>query len=214
VTFHPLDVVVLNTDLPEHRLKRCALGVRWTSAAILLLIASTLNPAASAQAVSPPGPFLLSTGKAGQIELGASVDEVYRLYGRDNIGLVDLYKEGYFSPALTITMPGSAAAPAIVADIREWPCAEFSVWGIDVRDPRFRTSDGLGVGSTGAELRSRYQFQISEAEGAHAAVVEALKMSFSLDPEVPVDRARVTSVWIWPDPVAVRKRRCPERGGL
>ena len=62
------------------------------------------------------------------------VDEIYQLFGRDHARLVDLFKEGMFSPALEITLPGSAVAPALVADIRETPCPGFAVWGIDVRD--------------------------------------------------------------------------------
>lgn len=155
--------------------------------------------------------FLLAAGRAGRVELGTSVDEIYQLFGRENVGLVDLFKEGFFSPALRINVPGAASAPALVTDIREWPCGEFSVWGIDVRDARYRTQDGFGVGTTAGDLRRSYAFRITEEEGAHAAVVNALKMSFSLTREGPVDQQRVTAVWIWPDPEAVRKKRCPER---
>jgi len=155
--------------------------------------------------------YVLASGRAGRIELGTSADEIYRFFGRDHVRLVDLFKEGMFSPALEITLPGSAVAPAIVVDIREWPCDEFSVWGIDVRDRRFRTSDGFGVGSTAGDLRRSYSLQITEAEGAHAAVIDSLKMSFALTREGPIEQQQVRSVWIWPDPVAVRKRRCPRR---
>ena len=103
--------------------------------------------------------------------------------------------------------PGAAINPGIVTDIREWPCGEFSVWGIEVRDPRFRTKGGIGIGSTEGELRRAYSFHITEAEGAHAAMVDALKMSFSLSREAPVEQQRVTSVWIWPIP-----RRFARRG--
>jgi hypothetical protein len=165
-----------------------------------------------AQVLTPPTPtsdFLLTTGRAGKVELGTSVDEMYQLFGRANVRLVDLFKEGLFSPALQIELSDKATMPGMVTDIREWPCGEFSVWGIDVRDARYRTKDGFGVGSTAGELKRSYAFKISEEEGAHAAIVDALKMSFSLSPDGPADQQRVTSVWIWPDPVAVRKKRCP-----
>jgi len=155
----------------------------------------------------PPSDYLLATGRAGRIELGTSVDELYQFFGRDNVRLVDLFNEGLFSPALQIKLPGATVEPAVVADIREWPCGEFSVSGIDVRDPRFRTKDGFGVGSLARDLRRSYSFEISEEEGAHAAIVTVLRMSFSLTRQGPVDQQRVTSVWIWPDPEAVRKKR-------
>ena len=142
-----------------------------------------------------------------------SVDDVYGFFAKDNVRLVDLFNEGFFSPALEITLAGATVTPAVVTAIREWPCGEFSVWGIDVRDSRFRTKDGFGVGSTAGDLRRAYPFEISEEEGAHAAVVKALQMSFSLTREGPVDQQRVTAVWIWPDPNAVRKKRCPGREG-
>jgi hypothetical protein len=132
------------------------------------------------------------------------------LFGRDNVSLVAEFREGMFSPVLTIKLSGAASVPAISVDIREWPCGEFSVWGIEVRDARFRTIDGLGVGSTAGELRRSYPFQVSEEEGSHAAMVKALQMSFALTRQGPVDQQRHFSL-IWPDPEAVRKKRCPGR---
>ncbi len=155
--------------------------------------------------------FLLEPGRAGRMELGMSVDQVYERFGRENNTLVDLFKEGLFSPALQIRLAGPGTAISMVTDIGEWPCGEFSVRGIDVLDGRFRTKDGFGVGSTAGELKRSYPFKISEEEGAHAAIVDALKMSFALSHEGPVDDQRVVGVWIWPDPVAVRRKRCPGR---
>jgi hypothetical protein len=187
---------------------------RLALAIILLLIALSPSAATTVTARQVPNGFLLASGKAGPIELGSTVDEIYKKYGRDDVSLVAEFREDMFTAVLKIRVPGSTTEPALSIDIREWPCAKFSAWGIDVRDSRFRTADGLGVGSTGGELRSHYQFHMTEAEGAHAAVVDALKMTFALDPDQPIDRARVTSVWLWPDPEGVRKRRCPGRGGL
>jgi hypothetical protein len=181
---------------------------------VLLGVILTVVVHSRALGVSQPAPaseYLLATGRAGRIELGTSVDEMYQFFGRDNVRLVDLFKEGLFSPALEVKIPGATVVPAVVTDIGEWPCGEFSVSGIDVRDPRFRTKDGFGVGSTAGDLRRSYPFEVSEEEGGHAAIVKALQMSFSLTRQGPVDQQRVTSVWIWPDPVAVRKKRCPGR---
>jgi hypothetical protein len=176
----------------------------------------TIVSLAQARSSRPPrqlaDDFVLAPGRAGRIELGTSVDEMYQFFGRDNLRLVDLFKEGMFSPALELTLTGAAAVPAVVTDIREWPCGEFSVWGIYVRDSRFRTTDGFGVGSTAGDLRRTYSFDVSEEEGAHAAIVKVLQMSFSLTRQGPIDEQRVTSVWIWPNPERVRKKRCPGRG--
>jgi hypothetical protein len=155
--------------------------------------------------------WLLTTGRAGRIELGTPVDDVYQMFGMGNVSLVAEFREGMFSPTLTVTLPDTTTKPALTLDIREWPCAEFSVWGISVQDGRFRTKDGFGVGSRAGDLRRAHPFQITDEEGMHAAVVNDLKMTFSLTRQGPVDDQRVTSVWIWPDPEAVRKKRCPGR---
>ncbi len=178
------------------------------------VVLAVLTAAAGASGTSqqpPSSEYLLSSGRAGRIDLGTSVDEVYQLFGHDNVSLVAEFREGMFSPVLTIKIPGSSAVPAISVDIREWPCGEFSVWGIHVRDSRFRTKDGFGVGSVARDLRRAHPFQVTEEGGAYAAIVKPLQMSFSLTRQGPVDQQRVTSVWIWPDPEAVRKKRCPGR---
>jgi hypothetical protein len=158
----------------------------------------------------PSADFLISAGRVGPIEIGMSVDEVFQRVGREHVRLIDLFKEGMFSPAVQVEMPGGSVAPAIVADIREWPCPGFAVWGIDVRDPKFRTAEGLGVGSTLGELRRLHAVELSHAEGEFA-IVAALKMSFALNSRGGADSVRVTDVWVWPDPVAVHQRRCPDR---
>lgn len=95
--------------------------------------------------------------------------------------LVDLYLEGMFSPALAIyAEKGSRDKPSLVAEIgwqNNWVVSRLLVY-----DPKFKTRNGLGVGSTLAELRKTYRVkEIAQAEGDIFAVVEELKMSFSLD---------------------------------
>jgi hypothetical protein len=175
-------------------------------------VVQAFRPAAPVSAYrtgqAPSVDFLLSDGRAGAIEIGMSVDEVFQRVGREHVRLVDLFKEGMFSPAIEIDVSGGSVAPAIIADIRESPCPGFSMSGIDVRDRNFRTREGLGVGSTLGELRRFYNVELSHAEG-ESAIVPALKMSFALDSPGGADNARVTRVWMWADPVAVRQRRCP-----
>jgi hypothetical protein len=159
--------------------------------------------------------FELQKGKAGPVELGQTVDQLYAPFGRDNVQLVDLFLEGLFSPAVQIRIPGAESQPALVARIREWPCAEFSVWGITVRDRRFRTKDGFGVGSQLGELRKRYTAEVGWGEGERIAHVAALGMTFMLDDSAEsTDLWTVRAVWIVPQPVQVRQARCPYLGPL
>jgi hypothetical protein len=157
--------------------------------------------------------FRLAQGTAGHIEVGLPVDEIYRRVGREHTRLIDLQLEGMFEPALEISLDGASVQPALIVRVREWPCIAWSVQGIDVRDPRFRTAEGIGVGSTLADVSKVYRVTVGRENGPHAWV-DAVKMRFGLDSASLAPTARVTSVWLPGDPVAVRLARCPERGAL
>jgi hypothetical protein len=171
------------------------------TAAVLLLAA--LRPGA-AQNGTPD--FLLSGGQAGPIESGIPVDDVYRLLGSQNVALVATFPEGTFQPVLEITLQGSAVTPSIIAEVDRWPCGQFAVARMTVLDPRFRTEDGLGVGTTEAELRGRFSFTISEEEGCHCAVIKPLNLTFRFDGRAV---QKVSSVLVLGDPVAIHAKRCP-----
>jgi hypothetical protein len=161
--------------------------------------------------------FLLESGKAGSFEVGATADEIYSLAGRDNVRLVPLFKEGMFEPALEVQLTGSSTRPSMVARIREWPCAQFSVWGLEVRDRRFRTREGIGIGSTLGELRRHYKVEMGgiESGNSSAIVPSMMNISFVLDAiDAPGDLSKVKSIWMSSDPKEARKRRCPQLGPL
>lgn len=157
----------------------------------------------------------LSVGAAGPIRVGQSVDDLFVKVGRENTRLIDLFTEGLFQPALEIRLAGAPNQPALTVPIREWPCHEFSVWAITVRDPRFRTADGLGVGSSLAEIRKAYRPEIDLSEGQRVAHIPDLGLTFVLDDSPAAsDSWRVIYVWVVPQPVLVRQARCPELGPL
>lgn len=155
--------------------------------------------------------FLLAKGKAGLIEVGMTIDAAQAKYGREATKLVAHYPEGMFTPLLEVYLPGqtSTTAPALLLGIdleNEW-----IVDGIGVNDARFRTREGIGVGSTLGEVRRAYRIKnIAFGEGPLYANVEELNMSFELDftdpsPEwyrsrnqrlIP-DRAKVTAVGLY-----------------
>jgi hypothetical protein len=169
-----------------------------------LWVLLSLGGTAAAQSTS----FLLVPGRAGTLEIGVPVDTVLREFGPNHVRLVDLQLEGHFSPAVEINLGDSGAVPGLVARISQFPCYEFAVSGISVYDQRFRTREGIGVGSTIGELRRTYDVRLNREEG-HSAIVPSLKMTFAIDGTSFADSIRVTSVWMWSDPNEVRQRRCP-----
>jgi hypothetical protein len=88
--------------------------------------------------------------------------------------------------------------------------------GIVVRDPRFRTSNGLGVGSTLGDLQRLYpgsQVGNIDRDGGPSVVVMELGLTFRME-TLPVyaSASRVLSVWVWMVPGEQdRKRLCAVR---
>ena len=177
----------------------------------LLCVCAALMPRLSvAQSRDSLG---LAPDAAGRIRVGMKVSDVQKLLGRDGIQLIDWNREGHFDPALSIALPGAPVSPAIIAPVREWPCpAEYSIQGLLILDPRFRTPQGLGVGSILGKLREHYALRLSEEEGAHAWV-ESIRTNFRLENGSGRDDVRVTGVWLpGPGPAVIRRERCPASG--
>lgn len=170
------------------------------------MLAAAASLSAGATAAAQNGEFLLSPSRAGTLSIGAPVDSLLRNAFRTR--LVDLSLEGHFSPAIEIDLPDGKVSPALVARISQLPCWDFRVSGISVYDPRFRTGEGLGVGSTIGELRRAYDARPATGEG-HSVIVPSLRMTFGIAGTSFADSVPVTSVWMWPGPDEVNKR-CPQ----
>jgi len=123
---------------------------------------------------------VVERGKVGVVVIGAVAETIYNEFG-DRARLIDLKLEGQLSPALEIKSLGAQAAVSLVAEI--WPAGnKLVVTRIRVLDPRLRTKDGIGIGSTYGDLRSHYSVDwVGPGEGDFFARVEALGISFMLD---------------------------------
>lgn len=171
-----------------------------------------------------PPPFLLRTGRAGQFSVGMTVEELYGIVDRNDVSLVDLFGEGIFTPAVRVRVPGSDVSWSIVGQLDTLQCQGFRKWylpRLEVRDSRFRTRDGMGVGSTFAELRERAWITADGHAGARSNDPDT--PAFGLVRFVfegregecegcarPPDEARVVAVRLSEPIPRMRDRRCAE----
>jgi hypothetical protein len=149
-------------------------------------------------APTPPETIVVERGRVGPISIGATAESVYDKFG-SRARLVDLKREGMLSPALEVKLFGSQLVASIIAEIGP-ANNRLVVTRIHVVDPGLRTKEGLGVGSTYEDLRSRYSVDwVGSGEGTFVARVETLGMSFQLDTSGP------KPLWAVRDPNQVPK---------
>jgi hypothetical protein len=169
-------------------------------------------------ATAPTDDFLLDRHRAGKIVIGMPETAIYNVYPREITRKVDLQLEGTPTPAIQVFLTKDQTTPSLIIRL-DGPQA--GVYGIDVRDARFKTREGIGVGSSLGQLRkTRRRLFISDGEGAIFAAVEDLGMSFSLlldsqserayyatrrryarrdNPSIP-DATKIGSVWVYRSP--------------
>jgi hypothetical protein len=192
-------------------------GARRMKVVRALLLATVVFAATSAgaQRAIRPGAessFLVERGRAGVFEVGMPIDDAQAIAGIRNTKLVAQYPEGQFQPELQISLPGFSRGPAITAGIASWPCG-LSLASLVVRDPRYKTSRGIGVGSTLADIR---KFAPSAKIGNFNA--DGFPGVFSAEPGISFafgnaveggDPGRVTGLLVYDSP-NLRSRRCPD----
>jgi hypothetical protein len=152
--------------------------------------------------------FIMGRGYVGALKVGMRGDEVVALFGKQRVREFDLYTENPEPErALEVRLGDvNAAMPSLV--VRLTPAtpgpivlSQKRVRGIEVHDARFRTADGLGIGSTLREISARHGAKVSDGEGSVGAVAQDLGMTFDFtmserDGHIP-PTARAESVWVW-----------------
>ena len=128
--------------------------------------------------------FLLQNQQAGKLIIGMTVDELYDIYSLYAKKLVNLYIESMFTPAIEIYMQNyKSRKPSIVAEFRG---DNHKIWLINVRDKRFKTDKGIGIGSSLGDLKKAYLVdRIDWGERGFFARVNVIKMTFMLDTTAP-----------------------------
>jgi hypothetical protein len=124
--------------------------------------------------------LVVERGRVGTVAIGASAETLYQEFG-DRARLIDLKLEGQLSPAIEIKLSGAQIGASLIAEILP-SNNRLVVSRINVLDARLRTKQGIGIGSTYADLRSVYSIdRVGSGEGQFFARVDALGMSFQLD---------------------------------
>ncbi len=158
-------------------------------ASLLAIVLLLLTLASSA----PDDPFLIASGAAGPVRVRMAVEEIYNVYSRDQIKLVDLDLEGMFSPALKVESGGRSLMTAEITCSR----SGWSIFRIRVEDARFHTHEGIRVGSTLAELKKAYPDLKLYADEGGVAYVKSQNLSFTFGSNPSKsDKSRVTSILV------------------
>jgi hypothetical protein len=149
--------------------------------------------------------FLLDAGLAGDIEVGMSVDQIAARVGQEWLTLRATFPEGRFQPVLEVASPWVDNGPALSARVTASNCYHgFFVGPIWVFDRRFKTAEGVGIGSTLGDLRRGYgvdalKLSVGGEEGSPpSARLDRIGLIFSLDRASFEDASAIVSVGVMP----------------
>lgn len=173
----------------------------------LLRVTAALCFLACATAQAQSNDWLVTQTRAGKIRLGMTVDELYDAYGKDYVRLVDLFAEGMFTPAVRLYTDPTSDEPIAEALINQF-CGQFRLTRIVVLGPQFKMREGLGVGSTVAQVRRRFPDATKNLEERPSLMSKRAQMSFATSDTRFSDSTRIVSMWSWNDTLPDSITRC------
>jgi hypothetical protein len=102
--------------------------------------------------------YTLSCHKAGDIEVGMQVENAYKIVGMENTQLIDRFREGMFDLAIEIYNKDvrSSQKPSLIAEVSPPDTlrhTQYSIGRISVYDSKYKTKEGIGVGSTLGDVK-------------------------------------------------------------
>ncbi len=135
--------------------------------------------------------LLLAPGRAGLVRIGMQVSELRAQFGL-TLREVTLRRGGDDFPAFAVGRVGTSKIPALLLeplceegedDATGAPSDHCRIWRITVRDPRYRTASGLGVGSRYGAIKMGAPLSfVGPNPMGTAATAEDWRINFLLDP--------------------------------
>lgn len=128
----------------------------------------------------PPTGLLITRSQIGDIKIGMPVAALRKVIPANRLKEVSIYKKGQGYKAYEVrTKAGDAQAALRIEEKCEPEC---QVWRIQVMDRAYRTTTGLGIGSSLGEIRKHYPISyLGTGETEIVAVSEKEKITFMLD---------------------------------
>jgi hypothetical protein len=120
--------------------------------------------------------YRISPSQVGAIKIGMPVADLKKVIPASQLKETNIHLEGQGYKAYAI---GPHQAGLLVEETCEPACR---VWRIQVRNPAYRTAEGLGVGSSLGEVKKHYPISfLGSGETEIVAVSNQQKITFMLD---------------------------------
>jgi hypothetical protein len=120
-----------------------------------------------------PDDLLLGPNHAGKLTVGMPESAIYKAWAPELTRKTVTYPEGIETPAVEIFLRKDRKTPSLVVILNAG-----TIYGIQVQDSRFKTAEGIGVGSSIADLRkTKLHFELNREEGEKLICAE-LGMGF------------------------------------
>ena len=120
----------------------------------------------------------IEVGRAGAFEVGMTLREIFVIVEPEQVDLGFGSGEGYATPMVFLDLLPEKNGPEIIGLLDRLECPRTWEWNVNrlrVRDPRYRTADGVGVGSTLEELH-----QLGWVDSAGRSAARAREGTFPL----------------------------------
>ena len=124
--------------------------------------------------------FTLAPGQAGLVRIGMTVEELKAAVPVEMLVEKEVNREGQLYTVYEVLNDTYSQETGLVAEPRCDP--ECRIYRIEVRDRKYQTEGGLGIGSTYGKLRQVHSITYAGAEeGNFVAVSPEAGLSFLLD---------------------------------